>query len=181
MKNYRTGSSSLLDATAVHTYAPPQRDRDCRMNDSRPERPLKSLVTLSPALVPKLPEPPPPPPCSHQALQRYNGKEGGVGRMASENLNANATMTSCATYGKLCSVSQPLRAPLVAQMGVCLQCGNLGSIPGSGSSPGEGNGNLLQYSCLENSVERGAWRASVHGVAKSQTRLGDLTLSLYSL
>ena len=44
------------------------------------------------------------------------------------------------------------------------------SIPGSGRSPGEGNGNPLQYSCLENPMDRGAWRATVHGVAKSRTR-----------
>ena len=47
--------------------------------------------------------------------------------------------------------------------------GNLGSVPGSGRSPEEGNGNPLQYSCLENSMDRGAWQATVHGVAKSQT------------
>ena len=47
--------------------------------------------------------------------------------------------------------------------------GDLGSIPGSGSSPGEGNGNPLQYSCLENPMDRGAWWATVHGVGKSQT------------
>ena len=41
-----------------------------------------------------------------------------------------------------------------------------GSIPGLGRSPGEGNGNLLQYSCLENSMDRGAWRGTVHGVTK---------------
>ena len=44
-------------------------------------------------------------------------------------------------------------------------------IPGPGRSPGEGNGNPLQYSGLENSVDRGAWRATIHGVTKSQTRL----------
>ena len=44
--------------------------------------------------------------------------------------------------------------------------GDPGSIPGSGRSPGEGNGYLLQYSCLENSINRGAWWATVHGVAK---------------
>ena len=44
-----------------------------------------------------------------------------------------------------------------------------GSIPGSGISPREGNGNPLQYSCLENHMDRGAWRATAHGVAKSQT------------
>ena len=47
--------------------------------------------------------------------------------------------------------------------------GDLGSIPESGRSPGEGNGSPLQYSCLENSMHRGACRATVHGVAKSQT------------
>ena len=51
--------------------------------------------------------------------------------------------------------------------------GDSGSIPGSGRSPGEGNGNPLQYSCLENSMERGAWRATALGVAKSQTQLSD--------
>ena len=51
--------------------------------------------------------------------------------------------------------------------------GGLGSIPGSGKSPGEGNGNPLQYSCLENSMDGGAWRATVHGVAKSWTRLSN--------
>ena len=47
--------------------------------------------------------------------------------------------------------------------------GDVGLILGSGRSPGEGNGNTLQYSCLENPMDRGAWRAIVHGVAKSQT------------
>ena len=55
---------------------------------------------------------------------------------------------------------------------------NPGSIPGLGRSPGEGNGNPLQYSCLENSTDRRAWWATVHGVAKSQTRLKQLTFSL---
>ena len=45
--------------------------------------------------------------------------------------------------------------------------------PGSGRSPGVGNENPLQYSCLENSMDRGAWWATVHGVIKSQTRLSD--------
>ena len=46
---------------------------------------------------------------------------------------------------------------------------DVGSIPGSGISPGEGNDNPLQYSCLENPVDRGFWRAAVHGVAESDT------------
>ena len=51
--------------------------------------------------------------------------------------------------------------------------GDLGSIPGSRRSPGEGNGNPLQYSCLENPMGRGAWWATVHGLVKSQTGLSD--------
>ena len=47
--------------------------------------------------------------------------------------------------------------------------GDMGSIPGSGRSPGEGNGYPLQYFCLKNSIERGAWWATVHGVTKSRT------------
>ena len=47
--------------------------------------------------------------------------------------------------------------------------GDPGSIPGLGRCPGEGNGNPLQYSCLENPMDRGAWRATVHGVTESQT------------
>ena len=60
--------------------------------------------------------------------------------------------------------------------------GDLGLIPGLGRSPGEGNGNLLQYSCLENPLDGGAWRAAVHGVTKSRTRLKHLarTHTLYS-
>ena len=51
--------------------------------------------------------------------------------------------------------------------------GHAGLIPVSGRSPREGNGNPLQYSCLGNSMDRGTWQATVHGVAKSWTQLGD--------
>ena len=51
--------------------------------------------------------------------------------------------------------------------------GEVGSIPGSGGSSGGGNGNTLQYSCLESPMDRGAWQATVYGVAKSQTQLSD--------
>ena len=50
---------------------------------------------------------------------------------------------------------------------------DVGLICGLGRHPGEGNGNPLQYSCLENSMDRGAWWATVHGVTKSQTQLSD--------
>ena len=53
--------------------------------------------------------------------------------------------------------------------------GDLGLIPGLGRSPGEGNGNPLQYSGLENPMDRGAWWATVYGVTKSRTQLSDFT------
>ena len=65
--------------------------------------------------------------------------------------------------------------------------GDMSLIPGSGTSPGEGNGNLLQYSCLENLLDGGAWWSTVHGVPKSQRQLSThraaaatRTKSLYS-
>ena len=53
--------------------------------------------------------------------------------------------------------------------------GHVGLIPGMGRSPGEGNGNSLQYSCLGNPMDRGAWRATGHGVTKSWTQLKSLS------
>ena len=57
--------------------------------------------------------------------------------------------------------------------------GDQGSIPKLVRSSGEGNSNPLQYSCLENPMDRGVWQTTVHGIAKSQTRLSDLTTFLY--
>ena len=54
---------------------------------------------------------------------------------------------------------------------------DMGLIPGLGRSPGEGNGNPLQYSCLENSMDGGAWWAMAHRVPKSRTRLSDFTFT----
>ena len=56
--------------------------------------------------------------------------------------------------------------------------GELGLIPRLGRSPGEGNSNLFQYSCLENPIDRGAWWAILHGVTKSQTQLSNFTFFL---
>ena len=58
--------------------------------------------------------------------------------------------------------------------------GDLGLIPESGRSPGGGHGYPLQYSCLENPLDREAWRAIAHAVAKSQTRLSDFTFFHFS-
>ena len=55
--------------------------------------------------------------------------------------------------------------------------GDAGLIPELRRSPGEGNGNSLQYSCLENPTDRGAWQVTVHGIAKSRTQLNRLSLS----
>ena len=59
--------------------------------------------------------------------------------------------------------------------GSAYNAGDLGSIPGLGRSPGERNSNPLQYSCLENPMDGGAWWATDHGVTKSWTRLSDFT------
>ena len=64
-------------------------------------------------------------------------------------------------------------ASFVVQMIICLQCRKPGFNPWLGRSPGEGNGNPLQDSCLENSMDRGVERATVHGITKSQIRLCD--------
>ena len=53
---------------------------------------------------------------------------------------------------------------------------DMGSIPGSGRSPGGGHGNPLQYSCLENPMDRGAWQATVYGVTESWTQLKQLSI-----
>ena len=56
---------------------------------------------------------------------------------------------------------------------------DLGSIPGSGRFPGEGNGKPLQYSCLENPMDGGPWWTAVHGVAKSQTQLSNFSFTFH--
>ena len=81
------------------------------------------------------------------------------------------------------TVKSPQEEIKVSTIKVC-NAGDLGSIAGLGRSPGEGNGNPLQYSCLENPMDRGAWWATVHGVTKSQTQLSDFhftSLSKYPI
>ena len=60
-------------------------------------------------------------------------------------------------------------------MNLPANAGDASSIPGSGRFPGGGHGYPLQYSCLGNSMDRGAWRATVHGVTKSWTQVSSLT------
>ena len=85
-------------------------------------------------------------------------------------VHANKHMWLCAYV--IC-VHAYKRASQVAQWvkNLPANAGAKGSIPGLGRPPGEGHGNPLQYSCLENSMDRGAWWTIVHGVAKSWTRL----------
>ena len=75
-------------------------------------------------------------------------------------------------WGQMCMYT-PNSYSLALPQNPPANAGDMGSIPGSGRSPGEGNGNPLQYSCLGNSRDTGAWQATVHGVAKSQTQLND--------
>ena len=72
-------------------------------------------------------------------------------------------------------------ASLVAYMveSAC-NAGDIGSVPGLGRSPGVGNGNPLQYSCLENPKDRGAWRATDHGVAKCQAQPKAIYIQRYT-
>ena len=69
-------------------------------------------------------------------------------------------------------IVQSVKNPPAMQESAC-DAGDLGSIPGSRRSRREGNGNPLQYSCLENPMDRGTWQATVQGVSKSQTGLRD--------
>ena len=82
----------------------------------------------------------------------------------------------------LCGCFQLTWASLVAQRlkHLCLQCGRPGFDPWIGTSSGEGNGNPLQYSCLENLTDGRAWWATVHGVANSRTQLSDFTFTSLS-
>ena len=67
----------------------------------------------------------------------------------------------------------------VKNAGDACNAGDLGSIPGLGRSPGEGKGYPLQCSCLENSMDRGSWQVTVHGVSKSQTQLSDFHIYIF--
>ena len=84
------------------------------------------------------------------------------------------TITSCIWLEFVCShlIGIQNLSHLDSKKSAC-KAGDPGSIPRSGRSPGKGNGNPLQYSCLENPVDRGAWWARVRGVTKSWTQLSN--------
>ena len=80
----------------------------------------------------------------------------------------------CIYLSSICSYRDLPGGPVVENMPASAGgARDVSSIPGSGRSPGVGNGNPLQYSCLGNPIERGVWWAAVQGVAKSWTRLSD--------
>ena len=97
----------------------------------------------------------------------WTEEPGGLQSMGSQRVRHNEQLTHTHTtnhhhkYFKWAS----LVAQLVKNLPAC-NAGDLGLIPGSGRSPGEENGNPLQYSCLENPMDRGAWQATVHEVAR---------------
>ena len=113
--------------------------------------------------------------------ERTNGKEqaevgcGETGAPSSVGGNVNGVAAEeCGGSSKRKQNRQVPAAPWCSDSKESARsAGDRGSIPGLGRSPGEGNGNPLWYSCLENLMNRGAWQAAVHGVSKSWTRLSD--------
>ena len=91
--------------------------------------------------------------------------------MGLRTLEPGVSFGSCATIRELLSVTLPGGAVLKNLPANAGEAGVWGSISGSRRAPGVANGNPLQYHCLENSMDRGAWWAVVHGVTKSWTRL----------
>ena len=128
-----------------------------------PELTQTEVHRVSDAIQPSHPLSPPSPPAfnlsQHHGLLFGQSKQGKQGQ------------SQCAK-----SLDQGMGFPGGSEdKASACNAGDLGSIPGLGRSPGEGNGNPFQYSCLKNPMDRGAWRATVHGVAKSQTGLNDFT------
>ena len=96
-------------------------------------------------------------------------------------LNSRRMATAALKFKNTCSLEGFRVAQRLKHLPAsACNAGDLGSILGSGRSPGEGNSNPLQYSCLENPMDRGAWWAAVPGVTKSRTRLSNFT-SLHHL
>ena len=109
--------------------------------------------------------------------QKLQGKSSSPLGSLSCLTRTEGTKESLATFyypqPLLCWDGQTTRVKKLAANVSAFNAGDPGTISGLGRSPGEGNGNPLQYSCLENSMDRGAWWATVCGVTKSWTQLGD--------
>ena len=97
----------------------------------------------------------------------------GGGSLSPETALAHFSYSSTSSWPSLRMTlkTHPFGGGSDGKESACSAGGAPGSILGSGRSPGEGNGNPLQYSCLENPMDREAWQATVHGVAKSRARL----------
>ena len=110
-------------------------------------------------------------PSSHQVRDReaWHAAVHGITRIR-QDLAAKQQSHQAHKYNTL-SIQVALMVKNLA-----VNAGDAGSIPGSGRSPGEGNGNPNKYSCLENPKDKGTWRAAVHRFAKSQTQLEQLTM-----
>ena len=110
------------------------------------------------------------------ALQTLDERTVGSPKPQTSTQDSTSTFKKCLTYFVLTSPCVFTGFPGGSEVKASASnAGDPGSIPESGRSPGEGNGNPLQYSCLENPMDRAAWQATVHGVAKSRTRLSDFT------
>ena len=104
----------------------------------------------------------------------WTEEPGRLQSMGPQRVGHNWAHTRTHTIGHYLAIKWCFPGGSEVKASAC-NAGDLGSIPGSGRFPGEGNGNPLQYSCLENPMGGGAWWATVHGVAKSQTWLNDFT------
>ena len=102
----------------------------------------------------------------------WTGRPGMLQSMGSQRVRHNwVTELNWTTRFPLFSINGSAR--WLSGKELAFKAGDLGSIPGSGRSPEEGNGYPLQYSCRENSKDSKAWQATVHGVTKSQTQLSN--------
>ena len=101
--------------------------------------------------------------CHHQSPQSTPGLPLGLDKCTMTCVHQYGIVQSSFTALKICSMVKNLPA----------NAGDVGSMPGSGRSSGEGNGNPLQYSCLGKPTDREAWCTTVHGVSKSRTRMSN--------
>ena len=115
---------------------------------------------------------------NHSLMHHWKSWLSILFRVRIFNLHKFVICTEFYHFARLCILTKKFPGGSDGKESSC-NAGDLGSIPGLGGYLGERNSYPLQYSCLENSMERGAWWSIVHGVTKSQAWLSDLTLSLW--